>query len=192
MFRTEKGRRSQFTRVGCQACLQVSYDKTIGYYRVKKFHREHNHILANPRVVHFLHSYRNVNTLGMAEAQSMRADSLNAFVSTYLKSRLLLYPFVNKFEMVISKLRQKELEEEYFTSQMTPILNTHLKELEAHTSKILTRNIFSKVQREISIEAILLIHDITEMDDMKLYTITQYLHEGRLLKVDFHMSKSVI
>ncbi|KAI5667546.1 hypothetical protein M9H77_17399 [Catharanthus roseus] len=109
----------------------------------------------------------------------------------WAKTFLRVYPFVNKFEMVISKLRQKELVEEYLTSQMTPILTTHLKELEAHASKLFTRNIFSKVQREILIEAILPIHDVVETDDMKFYTITQYLHEGRLLKVDFHMSKSV-
>ncbi|KAI5650328.1 hypothetical protein M9H77_36333 [Catharanthus roseus] len=73
-----------------------------------------------------------------------------------------------------------------------PTLLTNLKELEAHASKIFTRNIFSKVQREIAGDATLLIHDVAKTDDMKLYTITQYLHEGRLWNVEFHMSKSVI
>lgn len=36
------------TRVCCQACLQTSYYKKMGYYRIKKFYREHNHVLANP------------------------------------------------------------------------------------------------------------------------------------------------
>ncbi|KAI5658383.1 hypothetical protein M9H77_27176 [Catharanthus roseus] len=191
----------------------------MGCYRVKKFHGNHNHVLANPRAIHFLRFLRNVSTLGISEAQSMRAigigipqivdyqshqcggyrmrstqklESLNAFACTYLKSRLLLYPFVDKFEMVISKLRQKELEEEYFTSQTTTTLLTHLKGLEARASKVFTRNIFSKVQWEVVGEATFSIHDMAEMDEMKLYTITQYLHEGHLWKVEFHKLKSVI
>ncbi|KAI5672525.1 hypothetical protein M9H77_12889 [Catharanthus roseus] len=152
----------------------------MGCSRVKKFHREHNHVLANPRVVDFLRSHRNVSTSGITEAQSMcvvgigipqiieyqshqyggyshffvgvhstqRSESLNAFACTYLKSQLLLYPFVNKFEMVKSKFRQKELEEEYFTSFSYPLERVR-----------------------------------SSYDDIKLYTITQYLHEGRLWKV---------
>ncbi|KAI5658402.1 hypothetical protein M9H77_27195 [Catharanthus roseus] len=40
-------------------------------YRVKKFHTEHNYVLAIPRDVHFLRSHRNVSILCIAETQPM-------------------------------------------------------------------------------------------------------------------------
>ncbi|XP_027158292.1 protein FAR1-RELATED SEQUENCE 5-like [Coffea eugenioides] len=74
-------------------------------------------------------------------------------------------------------VRQNEHKEECITSQSSPVLITHLRELEGNAANIFMRKIFLKVRDEISAEASLRLVSIVDQDKVKLYTFTEYLHQ---------------
>nr|XP_027109367.1 protein FAR1-RELATED SEQUENCE 5-like [Coffea arabica] len=72
---------------------------------------------------------------------------------------------------------QNEHKEECIMSQSSPVLITHLRELEGNAASIFTRKIFLKVRDEISAEASLRLVSVVDQDKVKLYTFTEYLHQ---------------
>ncbi|XP_027171783.1 protein FAR1-RELATED SEQUENCE 5-like [Coffea eugenioides] len=127
---------------------------------------------------------------GMKSTQ--RSEQLNATAHKYLQFKMLLYPFAHRFELFLSKVRRNEHKEECITSQSSPVLITHLRELEGNAASIFTRKIFFKIRDEIYAEASLRLVSVVDQDKVKLYTFTEYLHRICSWQVELDKSERTI
>ncbi|XP_062115212.1 protein FAR1-RELATED SEQUENCE 5-like [Humulus lupulus] len=79
-----------------------------------------------------------------------RCKSMNAFLKRDLQNKIPLWMFIRHFDHALSMLRYNEMKEHYKTNLNEPVLNqTTMSCVEDEISSIFTREIFTRIRKEI-------------------------------------------
>ncbi|KAF8395643.1 hypothetical protein HHK36_019593 [Tetracentron sinense] len=84
---------------------------------------------------------------GMSTTQ--RSESMNAFFDKYVNSQTYLKEFVDKYEMALKDKYEKEMKADFESFNGCPVLTTECC-FEIQLSKVYTKGIFKKFQREVT------------------------------------------
>ncbi|KAL4302916.1 hypothetical protein GQ457_10G007550 [Hibiscus cannabinus] len=71
-----KKKEKPISRVGCQAHIKFRFDEQYQYWKVEKFHAEHNHETVKPTHVSYIRSFRKINELDKIKIKSMHNSGI--------------------------------------------------------------------------------------------------------------------
>ncbi|XP_062075477.1 protein FAR1-RELATED SEQUENCE 5-like [Humulus lupulus] len=95
-----------------------------------------------------------------------RCESMNAFLKRDLQNKIPLWMFIRHFDHALSMLRYNEMKEHYKTNLTEPFLNqTTMSCVEDEISSIFTREIFTRIRKEIRLKRKVLISN--DGDDVR-------------------------
>ncbi|GER49740.1 TBC domain containing protein [Striga asiatica] len=95
---------------------------------------------------------------------------MNAYFKKHVNLKMRLYEFVRSFDLALARLRYTEAKANAVTINSSPVLSTHLKDIEKHAVDSLTRNMFFIVREEMKKEAVLLSKIEHEFGSTKMYS----------------------
>ncbi|KAK2652838.1 hypothetical protein Ddye_012694 [Dipteronia dyeriana] len=105
---------------------------------------------------------------------TQRSESINSFLNRFLNAKLKLYEFMSQIDRALSRLRNNELKDDFDCNHESPVLMTHLMQLEKHASEVFTRNTFAMVCDKIKSEARLSISNCVHDTTWETYTFKKF------------------
>ncbi|XP_062075491.1 protein FAR1-RELATED SEQUENCE 5-like [Humulus lupulus] len=120
---------------------------------------------------------------GGATATS-RCESMNEFLKRDLQNKIPLWMFIRHFDHALSMLRHNEMKEHYKTNLTEPVLNqTTMPCVEDEISSIFTREIFTRIRKEIRHGNNYIVLKDDKIPDYTLYLVKKYIGSGLKRKV---------
>ncbi|XP_061999348.1 protein FAR-RED ELONGATED HYPOCOTYL 3-like [Rosa rugosa] len=85
----------------------------------------------------------------MARMRStQRCEGMNRFIKDSIRSGMKLLEVVLRMDRALMRLRNNQVRDDFKTMNSTPVLETHLKDLENHAASIYTYDMFKWVRKE--------------------------------------------
>lgn len=134
--------------------------------------------------------FRNHFMAGMRSTQ--RCEGMNRFIKDSIGSGMKLVEVVPRMDRALMRLRNNQVRDDFNTMNSTPVLETHLKDLENHAASIYTYDVFKWVRKEIRKESQATLRQGPEYfeDGHRVYTMSAYKRPDFEHKVVYYHGKN--
>ncbi|XP_024171478.1 protein FAR1-RELATED SEQUENCE 5-like [Rosa chinensis] len=134
--------------------------------------------------------FRNHFMAGMRSMQ--RCEGMNRFIKDSIGSGMKLVEVIPRMDRALMRLRNNQVRDDFNTMNSTPVLETHLKDLENLAASIYTYDVFKWVRKEIRKESQATLRQGPEYfeDGYRVYTMSAYKWPDFEHKVVYYHGKN--
>ncbi|XP_062088715.1 protein FAR1-RELATED SEQUENCE 5-like [Humulus lupulus] len=106
---------------------------------------------------------------------TQRSESINSYLSHFLTSKLKLRDLVGQVDKAIQSIRHTEWEDEFISNHSTPQLPSNiLRQYYEQVASILTRNMYKKVEEQITSALAYSVDSTNVSIDFRFYSLTWF------------------